>query len=175
MTSVGGTTLSTTASGSWVAAQAWFYPALTVGTGGGTSALFDRPLWQRNVLANQHADHRLIPDVAAVGDRFTGVKIVYNGAVMLGGGTSQSAPIWAGLAAVMDQYLIEHGGRPMGDLNPLLYQIAAGAARPAFRDVTLGGNAVYPAAPGYDLTTGLGVPDVANLTQNILDLQTRPR
>jgi kumamolisin len=175
MTSVGGTTLSTTASGSWVAAQAWFYPALTVGTGGGTSALFDRPPWQRNVLVNQHADHRLIPDVAAVADRFTGVKIVYNGAVMLGGGTSQSAPIWAGLAAVMDQYLIEHGGRPMGDLNPLLYRIAAGAARPAFRDVTLGGNAVYPAQPGYDLTTGLGVPDVENLTQNIRDLQTRPR
>jgi hypothetical protein len=58
-----------------VAAQAWFYPALTVGTGGGTSALFDRPLWQRNVSANQHADHRLTPDVAAVADRFTGVKI----------------------------------------------------------------------------------------------------
>jgi kumamolisin len=175
MTSVGGTTLSTTATGSWVAAQAWFYPSLTVGTGGGVSTLFGRPAWQRDVSSTKHSGHRLTPDVAAVADRFTGVKIVYNGAVVLGGGTSQAAPIWAGLAAVMNQYLIEHGGRDLGDLNPLLYRVAAGAARPAFRDVTLGGNAVYSAGPGYDPVTGLGVPNIENLVANILDIQIRSR
>ena len=38
-------------------------------------------------------------------------------------------------------------------------------------DVTLGGNAVDDAAPGYDLVTGLGTPDTANLVQDVLDLQ----
>ena len=42
---------------------------------------------------------------------------------------------------------------------------------PAFRDITLGGNAVATAGPGYDLVTGLGTPDVDNLARNILVLQ----
>ena len=75
----------------------------------------------------------------------------------------------------MNQYLIERGGQRLGDLNPLLYRIAAGAPRPAFHDVTLGGNAVYAAGPGYDLVTGLGTPDVDNLVQNILDIQKGSR
>jgi kumamolisin len=96
---------------------------------------------------------------------------VYKGTELVGGGTSQSAPIWAGLVAVMNQYLLENGGRLIGDLNPQLYRIAAGAPFPAFRDVTLGGNAVADAGPGYDLVTGLGTPDVDNLLRNLLILQ----
>ncbi len=42
---------------------------------------------------------------------------------------------------------------------------------PAFRDVTLGGNAVADAGPGYDLVTGLGTPDIDNLVRNLLILQ----
>jgi kumamolisin len=76
---------------------------------------------------------------------------------------------------VLNQYLIAHGGHDLGDLNPLLYRIAAGAALPAFRDVTLGGNAVYSAGPGYDPVTGLGIPNVENLATNILDIQNRLR
>ena len=90
-----------------------------------------------------------------------------NGAIVVGGGTSQSAPIWAGLTAVMNQYLLENGDALIGDINPLLYRIAQGAPRPAFRDVTLGGNAVDNAGPGYDLVTGLGTPDIDNLVRNL--------
>jgi kumamolisin len=99
------------------------------------------------------------------------VRIVFDQRQLVGGGTSQAAPLWAGLAAVMNQYLLANGGRPLGDLNPLLYRIAAGAQLPAFRDVTLGGNAVADAGPGYDLVTGLGTPDVDNLVRNVLVLQ----
>ena len=42
---------------------------------------------------------------------------------------------------------------------------------PGFRDVTLGGNAVADATPGYDMVTGLGTPDIDNLVRNILVLQ----
>jgi kumamolisin len=99
------------------------------------------------------------------------VKIVLNGDTVVGGGTSQSAPIMAGLAAVMTQFLKANGGREIGDINPLLYQIAEGAPLPAFRDVTLGGNAVDTAGPGFDLVSGLGTPDVENLARNLLVLQ----
>ena len=118
---------------------------------------------------------RLTPDIAAVADPFTGVKIDMSGRVVIGGGTSQSAPIWAGLAAIMNQYLISNGGRQIGDFNPLLYRIAAGAPLPGFRDIVLGGNAVASAGPGYDLVTGLGTPDTDNLVRNILAFQRAGR
>ena len=75
----------------------------------------------------------------------------------------------------MNQYLLANGGQPLGDLNPMLYRIAAGAPLPGFRDVTLGGNAVDTAGPGYDLVTGLGTPDIDNLVRNLLVLQKATR
>ncbi|MFN8032668.1 MAG: S53 family peptidase [Mycobacterium sp.] len=168
MTDVGGTTLSTDANGRWLAEQAWFDAPLSQGTGGGVSALFERPEWQQNVTG---ADQRLTPDIAAVADPFTGVKIVFNQQVVVGGGTSLSAPIWAGMTALINEFLLDRGGHLIGDLNPLLYHVAEGAPLPAFRDITLGGNAVAIAGPGYDLVTGLGTPHVANLAQNILVTQ----
>ena len=70
-----------------------------------------------------------------------------------------------------DYSIFRDGGRRIGDLNPLLYEVAQGAERPAFRDVTLGGNAVDDALPGYDLVTGLGTPQVANLADDLLAVQ----
>lgn len=171
MTDVGGTTLSTDADGRWLAEQAWYDVPLSVGSGGGVSNLFERPEWQRAVMPDRDPDRRLTPDVAAVADPFTGVRIIFKGTELVGGGTSQSAPIWAGLAAVMNQYLLANGGQLIGAFNPLLYRIAEGAPLPAFRDVTLGANAVAEAGPGYDLITGLGTPDVDNLVRNLLILQ----
>ena len=175
MTNVGGTTLSTDADGGWRAEQVWFDPPLTHGTGGGVSTLFERPYWQDDLSSTRGAGQRLTPDIAAVSDPFTGVKLVFNQQEIAGGGTSQAAPIWAGLAAVMNQYLIAHGGQPLGDINPLLYRVAARSRLPAYHDVTLGGNAVDHAGPGYDLVTGLGTPDVDNLVQELLVVQAADR
>ncbi len=174
ITSVGGTTLSTDASGTWVAEETWIDTAMTQGTGGGVSDLFPRPAWQNAVAsaADTARVHRLVPDVAADADPFTGVRIMFNKKTESGGGTSQAAPIWAALTALMNQYLIAHGGHSTGAMNPLLYQVSAGAARPAFHDITVAGNAIYMAAPGYDVVTGLGSPDVNNLVQDLLDIQT---
>ncbi len=72
----------------------------------------------------------------------------------------------------MNQYVVANGGRPIGDLNPLLYRVAARSGTPGFRDVSLGSNAVDQSTPGYDLVTGLGSPNVANLAQALLDAQT---
>ncbi|MGI9164633.1 MAG: S53 family peptidase [Mycobacterium sp.] len=171
MTSVGGTTLSTDAGGGWVGEQAWFDAPLSQGSGGGVSALYERPDWQSAAQVPDGAGRRLVPDVSAIADPFTGLKIVYDRQVIVGGGTSLSAPLWAGMAAVINQYLAQRGGRPLGDLNPLLYTLAKGSRLPAFQDVVRGGNAVGNAGPGYDAVTGLGTPNVENLAQGLLVTQ----
>lgn len=114
---------------------------------------------------------RLSPDVSALADPFTGVRFIYKQTEVLGGGTSQAAPIWAALTVLMNQYLEANGGRPIGNANAMLYRVAEGASLPGFRDIVRGGNAVDFAGPGYDLVSGLGTPDVYNLAQNFLELQ----
>ena len=179
MTSVGGTTLSTDAKGRWLAEQAWVDSPQSLGSSGGVSRLFPRPAWQRGVVAARDPgkDHRLVPDVSAVADPFTGVRIRFGDQDLVGAGTSVSAPIWAGFAAIMNQYLIANGGHALGFLNPLLYRVATGSNSPGFRDVTLGANAVDESAPGYDPVTGLGSPNVEALVSDLLDIQrgTAPR
>lgn len=167
MTAVGGTKLSTDADGSWLAEQAWYNVPLLLGTAGGASALFDRPQWQ--TVGPGFPELRLVPDVAAVADPFTGVRIVFNKVTAVGGGTSQAAPIWAGLATLMNDSLVAVGAPPLGDLNPTLYRVAEETALPGFRHIGVGGNAISPSSPsGYDMVTGLGTPNIANLVRSIL-------
>jgi kumamolisin len=168
ITSVGGTKLSTGSNGEWIAEQAWYNGPLIQGTAGGASTLFDRPAWQTVGVGTALPDQRLVPDVSAVSDPMTGVRIVLNQRIVIGGGTSQAAPIWAGLAALMNQSLVDRGSPPLGHLNPLLYKIAKTATLPGFNDISMGGNAIMPSSTtGYDMVTGLGTPNIANLLRNI--------
>ena len=175
MTAVGGTTLSTDANGDWLGEQSWYDVPLTQGSAGGASALFARPRWQNVSSSAGPSDRRLVPDVSAVADPFTGVKFVFRGQVFIGGGTSQAAPVWAGLALLINQMLDDQGLVPLGDFNPLLYEVATGAAVPGFREIDLGGNAISPGSHGYDMVTGLGSPNIANLVKNILLIRTVSR
>lgn len=176
MTDVGGTTLSTDAHGVWVSEETWIDPALQQGTGGGVSRLWDRPAWQGSLSVpgdSGQAKHRLTPDVAADADPNTGF-LMYDsseGGWFLDAGTSLAAPLWAGFAAMMNEYLTANGGHSLGDFNPLAYRVAASGSRPAFHDVTVAGNNLYDARQGYDLVTGCGTPDVDNLVSDILELQ----
>ena len=173
MTTVGGTTLATGPRGQWLAEYAWVDSPLSQGTSGGVSKLFARPEWQEKLSVKRDTGRRrLSPDVAAVADPFTGVRFIFGQKEFVGGGTSQAAPIWAALTVLMNQYLEANGGEPLGNVNPLLYRVAAGAKLPGFRDVRLGGNAVDTSQSGYDLVTGLGSPNTYNLARNLLDLQT---
>jgi len=101
------------------------------------------------------------------------VRFIYSQNEYVGAGTSQAAPIWAALTVLMNQHLKANGGRQLGNINPLLYKVAAGADLPGFRDVSLGGNAVDLSTPGYDLVTGLGTPNTYNLAQNLLKIQSQ--
>ena len=81
------------------------------------------------------------------------------------GGTSATAPMWAGLIALADQY----AGRHLGFVNPAIYRIGRSARyHQAFHDITSGNNTVrfpprtitgYQASAGWDPVTGWGSPD----------------
>lgn len=170
MTAVGGTKLSTDAAGQWLSEQSWYNIPLTQGTAGGASTLFERPDWQTVGIGSELPDRRLVPDISAVSDPFTGVRIVFNQAVVVGGGTSQAAPIWAGFAALMNEKFDAKGAAPLGEFNPVLYRVATNPKLAAgIRDINFGGNAVsLSGTTGYDMVTGLGTPDVDILSRSIL-------
>ncbi|HVP42161.1 MAG TPA: S53 family peptidase [Terriglobales bacterium] len=100
------------------------------------------------------------------------------------GGTSAGAPTFAGMVALLNQKM----GGPQGNVNPMLYALAANSTD-AFHDVTSGDNTVpcspgfaflnnngtcpqsgqigYSATVGYDLATGLGTVDAYNLISEL--------
>ena len=110
------------------------------------------------------------------------------------GGTSAAAPSFAGIVALVNAAVVGLNSPPrLGQINPVLYGLAAKenlancngssiSVLPAttciFNDVTVGNNAVpgesgygtasaeYPSGTGYDLATGLGSVNVANLVKN---------
>jgi kumamolisin len=127
-------------------------------TGGGVSAVFTKPTYQNtaNVPPSANPPHNLgrgVPDVSAVADPVTGVVVMGIDGKHLQpiGGTSAAAPLWASLVARLNQGIEAR----CGFLNPILY---GDAFRGAFRDITVGNNGAYAAAPGWDACTGLGTP-----------------
>ena len=169
----GGTSLTAShTTGAWQAETAFGLADGTAGSpfqasGGGFSRLFPRPGYQDGVPGIGAT--RGVPDVSADASGHVNLGIVLrNGGrnmISNGGGTSASAPIWAALIALADQY----AGRHLGFVNPAVYQIARGPQyQQAFHDITTGDNtaefppktiAGYRAAPGWDPVTGWGSPD----------------
>jgi len=170
----GGTSLTAShKTGAYMSETAWGLPYGTPGSafqasGGGFSRLFARPGYQDGVPGTRNT--RGVPDVSADASGHTGMAL----AISLGGGktyirnsggTSASAPLWAAIIALADQY----AGRHLGFVNPALYRIArSDRYHQAFHDITTGNNTVtfppttfkgYRAAPGWDPVTGLGSPN----------------
>jgi subtilase family serine protease len=107
------------------------------------------------------------------------------------GGTSVSAPVFAGIVTLLNQYLAGSASPGLGNVNPTLYSLAETPANGVFHPVTTGANTVYceagqpsvqPVAlqcpssgilgfqasnsdptTGYNLVTGLGSIDVNKL------------
>ncbi len=141
------------------------YSALwTSGSPDGASALYS---WWQSGTGQSGA--RGVPDVALNADPFTGYAIydtnsVYttpsNGWTNGWGGTSFAAPQWAGIVALLDQYL----GGAQGLINPALYATAKDGG---FHSITQGNNWYYNAGPGWNAVTGLGTPDVYDLAKSL--------
>jgi hypothetical protein len=171
ITCVGGTTLVTSGpGGNWVAETVW-NEGSGLGSSGGTSVNFALPMWQEglSMIVNQGSTTmRNIPDVALTGDS---VWVVYNNGN--GGsayGTSCAAPLWAGFLALANEQAASNSLPPIGFINPAVYAIGKGSSyATTFHDITNGNNTSamspteYFAVQGYDLCTGWGTPQGANL------------
>jgi subtilase family serine protease len=161
-------------------------------SGGGASIFFAKPSWQTGtgVPADGSRD---VPDVAVnASPDHDPYLICSQGACVNGfrdpnnpqqansldtvGGTSAGAPTFAGILALILQAT---GGTGLGNVNPVLYQLAANSPG-AFHDITSGNNKVpcssgttncpagttmigFSAGQGYDQATGLGSVDASAL------------
>jgi len=157
-------------------------------TGGGASVYFTQPPWQNGFAPADGMRH--VPDLAFNSSNFFDPMFVYSSDSGSGGtgpgaigGTSCAAPTMAGVVALLNQYLlskntIKQAG--LGNINPMLYNLAQTNYATAFHDITTGTNAVscaplspgcvngsegWAAGIGYDSSTGLGSVDVNNLAQ----------
>jgi subtilase family serine protease len=169
VTSVGGTSLLPAAHG--------FTESAWNGSGGGFSKFFAEPDYQKTLPAAAQTllnNRRGVPDVAAVADSATGVLVYVPGGWATLGGTSISAPIWAGIMAIANQ----KAGHPLGFINPALYKLGLSSkAASDFNDITSGNNTQtvkgtvvpgYPAIVGWDPITGFGTPKSDTLIPDLI-------
>jgi hypothetical protein len=159
-------------------------------SGGGFSNVAPRFEFQEAAVARylSHARERLptaffnesgraYPDVAAIGDHTLiwlsepdkpGGK---KGRLVAAGGTSASAPIFAGVVAQLNELKLAMTNTPLGPLNGFLYQMARDAPQ-CFTDIVAGDNKCtlagcqadcqgFECAAGWDPVTGLGTPRFA--------------
>ncbi len=136
-------------------------------TGGGPSALVNRPTWQTGVPGIASGSKRLVPDVSlysspnlpgylyCTSDQTnwnttqaplqqascnSGFRDSATGELTAAGGTSFAAPIFAGMVALINQKAGYTTGQ--GLINPTLYKLAGNSSTyaSAFHDITKGNN-----------------------------------
>lgn len=170
ITVVGGTTLTTTGrSGPWASETVWNWGLRSgsyVGSSGGISSSYAVPDWQSglSMVANGGStSRRNIPDVALTADNV--YVISGNGSSGAVGGTSCASPLWAGLAALINQQAAAVGNASIGFVNPAIYALGNTANYSTlFHDISIGNNfsadspSLFSAVTGYDLCTGWGTP-----------------
>jgi kumamolisin len=165
VTAVGGTRLALGPGNTRVSETVWndtVFGASAAG-GGGLSRLQPRPAYQNGVNPQ---NHRGVPDVSALADIQPGWPDVINSTLQTVGGTSGSTPFTAAATALVDASERTAGRPRVGLANGWFYQAASQPS--AFFDITQGGNDLggvgcCQAAVGYDLASGLGVPNWAAL------------
>ena len=198
VTGVGGTTLSVNSNNSYHSETVWNDGFFGGAGGGGLSQFWKTPSWQKGPgVQNSYSNGmRETPDVSLNADPNTGYNVYCTagssctGSGGLGGasgwitvgGTSAAAPMWAAMIALTNQEAAQHGKGVIGFLNPLLYSIGSGSHYSRdFHDITppssssspsnndeLGIYGAYPVTNGYDMATGWGSFNAANLAADLV-------
>jgi pseudomonalisin len=175
---VGGTVLYTDGKGARTREYGWAY------SGGGSTLFYPAPSYQRGTqglsvdcVTDPLSVCRGIADVSAQsGDVLTnGYAIVSGGQDSIGGGTSLSSPLWAGMWARVQA--ASGGAKGNGFANYSLYRVGKDSfsyGRDFFdvssADTATGlpaSNGAYATLPGWDYVTGFGTPRVAGLICDI--------
>jgi hypothetical protein len=174
ITVVGGTQLTTDTSQAWQSEIVWS------GSSGGISTVYSIPLWQQGIDMSANGGSttmRNVPDVAMIA--YDVSAVADNGRTVQLSGTSIAAPLWAGFTALVNEQAASLGKPPIGFLNPAIYAVGKGTGySTAFHDIKVGSNAnqsslgEFSATTGYDLCTGWGTPNGANLINALLGVST---
>ena len=130
---------------------------------------FPQPTWQKSLtipgLTSPQSTYRFVPDVSLLASAdfpgyilctpqeevvsgststastcASGIATAVDTYSSLVGGTSASSPVFAGIVTLLNQYL---GGSGLGNINPMLYTLAASPSNGAFHSVESGDNDVY--------------------------------
>ena len=173
VTAVGGTALKADAeTGRYIRETAWNEADdVNKATGGGYSAVYARPDYQQGIA--EDVTGRALPDIA-LNASVNGGVVIYQTEPISGrliisimGGTSVATPELAGLLADG----VQMAGHRLGAINPALYKLGASKEYShLMNDISAGNNVLtstsiagYPAARGWDPTTGWGTPRQAML------------
>jgi kumamolisin len=166
VTAVGGTRLALGGGNTRVSEVVWNdskYGVQAAG-GGGLSRKQPRPAYQDGFNPQ---NHRAVPDISALADIVPGWPDVISSKLQTVGGTSGATPLVAAATALVDAAQQKAGQPLIGLANGWFYK-AAKSQPAAFYDITKGSNDLSgvgccQAAVGYDLASGLGVPNWAVL------------
>jgi len=158
-------------------------------SGGGFAKYESMPAWQTTVVTDYlnnapnlppsgsfNPANRAFPDVSAMGHA---VLIGYTGSMLQVDGTSCSSPIVAAMVALLNGWRLNNNKKPLGFLNPMLYN--AFASNPLiYNDITTGNNDCsegccgtegFTAIAGWDAATGLGTINFANMLTYVKTLK----
>lgn len=141
-------------------------------SGGGISRYWSKPTWQVAPGVSTTTTARTVPDVSLVGGGPIVYRVYSDSGWSLYSGTSASSPAMAGIMALIVQ---GQNGKGQGNPNPVFYRLAnqqyTGGGISPFHDITSGNNSVpgqtgFSAGVGYDMVTGIGSVDAAQLLAN---------
>jgi subtilase family serine protease len=185
VTAVGGTYVDNVGGSRTEADSVWNTTAQDdspAASGGGRSVVFARPSWQDGV-ESVVGSRRGVPDISMEASTQDPALIYQSvpgepGGFYDVGGTSEAAPLFAGVVAVADQV----AGTSLGYLNPSLYTLGS-MQTPGLVDVVSGNNSVsfsqyghsysvagWSAGLGFDLASGWGTIDAAKFVAELVAL-----
>jgi subtilase family serine protease len=188
VTGVGGTSLFTGYKEAYNVETVWNDLVSNIGnggaSGGGVSAYWALPSYQAPSYVTYNggsATMRNVPDLGAVGDPNTGVAVysLVNGGWVQVGGTSVSAPLWAGYISILNSGMEFLTGTSIGQINPFLYSVGGSFPGGCLYPVIDGsngsaeywGNPGYSAGYSYNNCTGSGTPAGGYFTFIVLTSQ----
>lgn len=145
-------------------------------SGGGFSNYFPTPNYQKRDVDRYlrflgpttyqglyNRTGRGFPDVSAQGAKYV---IAWQSTFLTVGGTSASAPTFASIIALLNDYSISLGGPSLGYLNPWLYRDGYRGLNDIISGSSSGCNTTgFSAIRGWDPVTGLGTPNFVKLQQ----------